>query len=80
MLKEQMSLAEVYRLRDLVEQDGTTVYFYNVTGQRYIVRLVPPQELKTGARYPILIERQDGQLLRTYMLASQKVFIDSEES
>jgi hypothetical protein len=78
MIHHEMSLQEVYRHRESIEQADKMLYYFNKAGQRQILHLAASQELQHGKNYPVLIERQDGQLLRTYLLASHKVYVGEE--
>jgi hypothetical protein len=79
MLREQMTLEEVYRFRDLIEELGKCIYYYSdKTGQWYKLRFAASQELQYGTNYPVLIERHDGQTLRSYMKKSELVRVASE--
>jgi hypothetical protein len=75
MIEQQMPIAELYRLQPTFAEAGKWLFFCNLTGQRYKLHLVPRQELEVGKKYPVLIEWQNGQLLRKYLLGTELVSV-----
>jgi hypothetical protein len=80
MLREQMTLEEVYRFRDLIEQAGKCIYYYSQkSSQWFKLHFTASQELMAGSNYPVLIERQDGQMMRSYMKKTEVVRVTSQQ-
>jgi hypothetical protein len=79
MLRDQMTLEEVYRNRDLIEASGKCIYYFSSkSGQWHKLRFAASQELHYGKNYPVLIERKDGQILRSYLSSTEVVRVATE--